>query len=179
MATIISYFCKFEQNYKISVVGPIPLGQAIFIQLLFKLNKLIIKKKFLKRMPKPKFPPIASAFTTLIGDAVNIAIVSFALNISLVKYFSNKHDYEVNSNQELLSYGMLTFIIYYLELKYKKLLPNILKGIGNLIISFFSGFPACSGLTRSLIGKHLWCSCFCVLCVCYSRSRTEKTKSTI
>lgn len=66
--------------------------------------------------------------TTLIGDAVNIAIVSYALNISLVKYFSNKHDYDIEPNQELLSYG-----------------------IGNIVISFFAGFPACSGLTRSLI----------------------------
>jgi MFS superfamily sulfate permease-like transporter len=79
-------------------------------------------------MPSPKFPPIGSVFIMLIGDAFNIAIVSFALNVSLVKYFSHKHDYEVNSNQELLSYG-----------------------VGNLACSFFSGFPACSGLTRSLI----------------------------
>lgn len=67
-------------------------------------------------------------FTTLIGDAINIAFVSYALNISLVKYLSNKHDYDIESNQELLSYG-----------------------IGNIALSFFSGFPACAGLTRSLI----------------------------
>jgi len=79
-------------------------------------------------MPSPKFPPIGLVFMTLIGDAFNIAIVSFALNISLVKYFSHKHDYEINSNQELLAYG-----------------------VGNLACSFFAGFPACSGLTRSLI----------------------------
>ena len=96
---------KFNQKFGIPVVGSIPQG-----------------------MPLPRFPPISSVFFMLIGDAFNIAIVSFALNISLVKYFSNKHDYEINSNQELLSYG-----------------------IGNLACSFFSGFPACSGLTRSLI----------------------------
>ena len=79
-------------------------------------------------MPSPKFPPIGLVFMTLIGDAFNIAIVSFALNVSLVKYFSHKHDYEINSNQELLAYG-----------------------VGNLACSFFAGFPACSGLTRSLI----------------------------
>lgn len=78
--------------------------------------------------PSPKFPPITSVFTIIIGDAFNIAFVSFALNISLVKYFSNKHDYVVNSNQELFTYGL-----------------------GNIVCSFFSGFPACSGLTRSLI----------------------------
>ncbi len=54
-------------------------------------------------------PPLDLVFITLIGDAVNIAIVSFALNISLVKYFSHKHDYEINSNQELLSYGLFYF----------------------------------------------------------------------
>lgn len=105
IATLISYFCEFKKNYNVSVVGIIPLG-----------------------MPIPKLPPIHKLFSTLITDSINIAIVSFALNISLVKYFSNKHEYEIDSNQELLSYG-----------------------IGNLIISLFSGFPACSGLTRSLI----------------------------
>ena len=81
-------------------------------------------------MPIPRFPPITTLFTTLIGEAFNIAIVSFALNVSLVKYFSNKHEYQIDSNQELLSYG-----------------------VGNLMCSLFSGFPACSGLTRSLIDE--------------------------
>lgn len=82
----------------------------------------------MNRMPSPRFPPIGKVFVVLIGDAFNIAIVSFALNISLVKYFSDKHDYEMKANQELLTYGL-----------------------GNLACSFFGGFPACSGLTRSLI----------------------------
>ena len=88
-------------------------------------------------MPSPKFPPFGIVFMTLIGDAFNVAIVSFALNISLVKYFSHKHDYEINSNQELLAYG-----------------------VGNVACSLFSGFPACSGLTRSLIVEGNLIKCF-------------------
>jgi solute carrier family 26 protein len=67
-------------------------------------------------------------FKYLIGDAFTIAIVSFALNISMSKYFSKKHNYEIDPNQELFSYGM-----------------------GNFLTSFFEGFPAGGGLTRSLI----------------------------
>ena len=44
------------------------------------------------------------------------------------KYFSKKHNYEIDPNQELFSYGM-----------------------GNFLTSFFEGFPAGGGLTRSLI----------------------------
>ena len=64
----------------------------------------------------------------LIGDAITIAIVSFALNVSMVKYFAKKHNYETNSNQELFSYGL-----------------------GNVVSSLFGGFPSGGGLTRSLI----------------------------
>lgn len=35
----------------------------------------------------------------VLGDAINIAIVSFALNISMAKLFSKKYKYELSPNQ--------------------------------------------------------------------------------
>ena len=47
-------------------------------------------------MPKP---PLFKIFTTLIGDAFSIAIVSFALNISVAKLFAKKYNYHIRPNQ--------------------------------------------------------------------------------
>ena len=78
-------------------------------------------------MPKPRVPPF-QIFPILIGDAIAIAIVTFALNISMAKLFAKKYNYEIRPNQELFSYG-----------------------IGNVVVSFFNGFPACVGLSRCVI----------------------------
>ena len=54
-------------------------------------------------MPKPSFPPV-SVFGLVIGDAVAIAIVSFALNVSMAKLFAKKHKYEIKANQVNFKY---------------------------------------------------------------------------
>jgi hypothetical protein len=38
-------------------------------------------------------------FPLIIGDSVGIAIVSFALNISMAKLFAKKHKYHIRPNQ--------------------------------------------------------------------------------
>ena len=53
---------------------------------------------FLFRIPSPTLPPF-SVFNLVIGDAVSIAIVSFALNVSMAKLFAKKHKYEIKANQ--------------------------------------------------------------------------------
>ena len=57
-----------------------------------------------------------------------IAIVSFAVNISMAKLFAKRYQYEIRPNQELFSYG-----------------------IGNVISGLFHGFPGCVGLSRCAI----------------------------
>jgi MFS superfamily sulfate permease-like transporter len=64
----------------------------------------------------------------LLFDSFNIAVVSFALNISMAKLFAKKYSYPISPNQELFAYGF-----------------------GNLISSFFKGFPSCVGLSRCVI----------------------------
>ena len=43
-------------------------------------------------------PPMSIA-SDVLGDAISIAIVSFAVNISMAKLFSKKYKYELNANQ--------------------------------------------------------------------------------
>jgi len=46
----------------------------------------------------------------------------------MAKLFAKKHKYEIKANQELFAYG-----------------------VGNIVIAFFRGFPACVGLSRCVI----------------------------
>jgi MFS superfamily sulfate permease-like transporter len=104
LATLFSYLLDFNKKYKIAIVGKIPLG-----------------------FPAPSLPAFKLT-SLLIGDAFNIALVSFAMNISMAKLFAKKYDYNIRSNQELLAYG-----------------------VGNFLSSWFSGFPSCVGLSRCAI----------------------------
>ena len=61
-------------------------------------------------------------------DAVSIAIVAFAINVSLAKLFAKKHAYEVDTNQELVAYGLT-----------------------NLLTSFLNCFVNVASLSRSLV----------------------------
>nr|ACF75333.1 solute carrier family 26 member 6 splice variant 1 [Opsanus beta] len=81
-ATIITHFCELPSKYNIDVVGEIPSGL------------------------KAPVAPDASMFSNVIGDAFAVAIVGYAINISLGKTFALKHGYKVDSNQELVALGL-------------------------------------------------------------------------
>uniref|UniRef100_A0A3B5PWX5 Solute carrier family 26 member 6 n=1 Tax=Xiphophorus maculatus TaxID=8083 RepID=A0A3B5PWX5_XIPMA len=85
-ATIITHFCGLNSEYSIDVVGEIPSGL------------------------KPPHAPDTTLFSQIIGDAFAIAIVGYAINISLGKTFALKHGYKVNNNQELVSLGLCNTI---------------------------------------------------------------------
>ncbi|CAL1606304.1 unnamed protein product [Knipowitschia caucasica] len=82
VATMITYFCGLTSLYYIDVVGEIPSGL------------------------KAPISPDVSLFSQVIGDAFAIAIVGYAINISLGKTFALKHGYKVDSNQELVALGL-------------------------------------------------------------------------
>ncbi|XP_062247604.1 solute carrier family 26 member 6-like isoform X2 [Platichthys flesus] len=103
-ATIITHFCGLETKYKLDVVGPIPNG-----------------------LQAPQVPD-TSFFSEMIGDAFTVAIVGYAINISLGKTFGLKHGYKVDSNQELVALGL-----------------------SNTIGSFFQCYSVTCSLSRSLI----------------------------
>lgn len=108
LGTLISFFVKLEEKYDVKIVGDIPVG-----------------------IP----PPNLKAFpylTEVIGDAIAIGIVAFAISVSMAKIFANKHDYAVDSNQELLAYGAC-----------------------NIFSSFFSSFVSAVSLSRSLVQENV------------------------
>lgn len=79
------------------------------------------------RLNAPRVPD-ATLFSQVIGDAFAVAIVGYAINISLGKTFALKHGYKVDSNQELVALGL-----------------------SNTIGSFFQCYSVTSSLSRSLV----------------------------
>ncbi|KAL3978315.1 hypothetical protein ACER0C_019377 [Sarotherodon galilaeus] len=102
--TLISSYAHLNTNYTISVVGEIPSG-----------------------LSSPSVPDV-SLFGEVIGDAFALAIVGYAITISLGKTFALKHGYKVDSNQELVALGL-----------------------SNTVGGFFQCFSVCSSMSRSLI----------------------------
>ncbi|CAL8340613.1 unnamed protein product [Lota lota] len=103
-ATLISSYTYFNINYTISVVGEIPSG-----------------------LSPPSLPKV-DLFGEVIGDAFALAIVGYAISISLGKTFALKHGYKVDSNQELVALGL-----------------------SNTVGGFFQCYSVCSSMSRSLI----------------------------
>ncbi|GFR16150.1 sulfate transporter [Trichonephila clavata] len=104
IATTVSYFANFHSLYKISVIENIPTG-----------------------LPSP-VPPRLDILPSLIGDSFAIAIVAFAISLSMAKLLSKKHKYSIRPNQELLALGC-----------------------ANVFASFFSCYPCSASLSRSLV----------------------------
>lgn len=56
-------------------------------------------------LPLPKLPNVdLNLLYSMFADAFGIAIVSYSLNISFAKYFSNKNKYAIEPNQVRYSY---------------------------------------------------------------------------
>ncbi|NXX30356.1 S26A2 protein, partial [Nicator chloris] len=103
-ATLTSHYFDFERRYKAAVCGDIPTG-----------------------FRKPTVPDI-SLFPSLALDAVPIAVIGFAMTVSLAEIFGKKHGYAVSANQEMIAIGMC-----------------------NLIPSFFYCFASSAALTKTLL----------------------------
>uniref|UniRef100_A0A8D3DX20 Solute carrier family 26 member 6, like 1 n=1 Tax=Scophthalmus maximus TaxID=52904 RepID=A0A8D3DX20_SCOMX len=102
--TLISNYAYLNINYTVSVVGEIPSGLS------------------------PPSVPDFSIFGEVMGDAFALAIVGYAISISLGKTFALKHGYKVDSNQELVALGL-----------------------SNAVGGFFQCYSVCSSMSRSLI----------------------------
>ncbi|XP_030314197.1 solute carrier family 26 member 6 [Calypte anna] len=86
VSTGISYGVNLHAKFDISVVGNIPSGL------------------------KPPVVPNFSYFGQVVGNAFAIAVVGYAICISLGKIFALKHGYKVDSNQELIALGFCNFL---------------------------------------------------------------------
>ena len=82
LGTVISSYTNYGANNVHLIVGVVPRG-----------------------MPAPILPD-PSRWPQLIGDAVSIAIIIFAVAVSMGKIFAKKHGYSIDPNQELLALGL-------------------------------------------------------------------------
>ncbi|CAK6435928.1 unnamed protein product [Pipistrellus nathusii] len=103
-ATAISYGVDLEARFSVDVVGSIPAGLV------------------------PPVAPRPELFASLLGNAFAIAVVGFAIAISLGKIFALRHGYRVDSNQELVALGL-----------------------SNLVGGIFQCFPVSCSMSRSLV----------------------------
>ncbi|XP_057560994.1 solute carrier family 26 member 6 isoform X5 [Hippopotamus amphibius kiboko] len=103
-ATGISYGVGLQHRFEVDVVGRIPAGLV------------------------PPVAPSPQLFAKLVGNAFAIAVVGFAIAISLGKIFALRHGYRVDSNQELVALGL-----------------------SNLIGGIFQCFPVSCSMSRSLV----------------------------
>ncbi|XP_004581804.2 solute carrier family 26 member 6 [Ochotona princeps] len=103
-ATAISYGVGLEQQFGVDIVGNIPAGLV------------------------PPVAPNPQLFAQLVGNAFAIAVVGFAIAISLGKIFALRHGYRVDSNQELVALGL-----------------------SNLVGGLFQCFPVSCSMSRSLV----------------------------
>lgn len=91
-------------NYNVNLVGTIPTG--------------------LPQLQVPKMGLLSS----IAADSIAIAVVSYAVLMSVAKTFAKKHNYAIRPNQELLA-----------------------TGLANIMGSFFSCMPTGCALARSVI----------------------------
>jgi len=75
LGTLFSYLFEFNKTWDVKVVGDIPVG-----------------------FPAPKLPPF-HILPNVFSASISIAIVSFAMNISMAKLFAKKYKYELAPNQ--------------------------------------------------------------------------------
>ncbi|XP_067654900.1 prestin-like isoform X2 [Haliotis asinina] len=104
VGTIISHFAELNKHFNIAIVGDVPTG-----------------------LPVPMLPNLGS-IPRIATDGFVIAIIIFAMTISMAKLMARQHDYELDYNQELIAYGM-----------------------SNFASSFFHCFPSCTAPPRTMI----------------------------
>ncbi|XP_076595975.1 sulfate transporter [Chaetodon auriga] len=110
IATLASHFGHFNTDYGSGVAGDIPTG-------------------FLP----PKLP-MWSLIPNVAVDAFSIAIVGFAITVSLSEMFAKKHGYTVDANQEMYAIGFC-----------------------NILPSFFRCFTTSAALTKTLVKESTGC----------------------
>lgn len=109
-ATLASHFGHLKEKYSSSIAGEIPTG-------------------FL--MPQP---PEWSLIPNVALGALSIAIIGFAITVSLSEMFAKKHGYEVKANQEMYAIGFC-----------------------NIIPSFFHCFTTSAALAKTLVKESTGC----------------------
>lgn len=104
IGTVITRFAYLHEHYGIRTLDHIPTG-----------------------LPVPKSPPFEFLPSILI-DSIAVAVVAYAVSLSMAKIFARKRGYSIQNNQELLA-----------------------QGASNVLGSFFSCMPVAASLSRSML----------------------------
>lgn len=102
--TLISKYLDLHKLYHVDIVGPTPTG-----------------------LMEPQVPPVQLVPTVLTSSLI-LAVVCATTTLSMVIIYAKKHEYEIDTNQELISYG-----------------------VAGIVSSFFFCIPSCGSLSRSAI----------------------------
>ncbi|XGW35599.1 hypothetical protein V3C99_019087 [Haemonchus contortus] len=106
--TAISAIANFHGRFGVEIVGEVPIG-----------------------LPPPRVPLFEGVLIKkLIVPAISIAVVAYAVTVSMGKLFARKHKYRIDPDQEIFALG-----------------------ISGTISSFFSVFPTSTSLSRSLVNE--------------------------
>ncbi|CAI4224066.1 unnamed protein product [Auanema sp. JU1783] len=105
-ATVVSTLTNLSEHWHVKIISSIPLG-----------------------MPQPVLPKFV-LMPYLIRDGLSIAIVAYAVTVSMGKLMGRKHRYTIDTNQELLALGT-----------------------SGILSSFFSVFPTSTSLSRTLVNE--------------------------
>ncbi|XP_062054901.1 pendrin [Lepus europaeus] len=104
IATAISYGANLEKNYNAGIVKSIPRGFS-----------------------PPSLPPV-SLFSEMLAESFSIAVVAYAIAVSVGKVYATKYDYTIDGNQEFIAFG-----------------------ISNIFSGCFSCFVATTALSRTAV----------------------------
>ncbi|XP_072296126.1 sulfate transporter [Eucyclogobius newberryi] len=110
IATVASHFGHFNSEYGSGVAGNIPTGFM------------------------PPQLPLWSLIPNVAVDAFSIAIIGFAITVSLSEMFAKKHGYAVDANQEMYAIGFC-----------------------NILPAFFRCFVTSAALTKTLVKESTGC----------------------
>ncbi|CAH3178835.1 unnamed protein product [Porites evermanni] len=136
---------RFKNKLKVPIPGEllvVVVGTAISYGAAINKNFGVSILGFIPKGLPPLSVPNFSLVSNIFSDAFVIAVVIFATNISISKMFAKKHGYLVDPNQELIAYGA-----------------------GNFVGSFFSCFPICNALARSVVEDNLAVTQLCSIVV--------------
>ncbi|XP_012937879.1 sulfate transporter [Aplysia californica] len=86
ISTLISQFAELKKHFGIAIVGTVSTG-------------------FLA----PAIPP-TNVISNIATEAFVIAIMAYAMTISMAKLMAKQHSYKIDDNQELVAYGICNFL---------------------------------------------------------------------
>ncbi|XP_076460870.1 prestin-like [Babylonia areolata] len=123
LATVVTYFCDLYGKFGVGIIKEVPTG-----------------------VPAPQIPDIYNGMDYLM-DGLVIIIVAFVQTVSMAKLMGLKHNYKIDSNQEMFALGMM-----------------------NIVCSVFSGYISGASLSRTIVqdsagGKSQIASLFAALLV--------------